>query len=149
MLSLPFAVLALSAVGAIVAGYLTFTHFREGALVCNVGGCKTVQESPYATIGPIPIAVLGLGMFIVLGVLALARMTELPAIEPEMANVAAWVITFSALLYYAYLVYIELFVLEAVCQWCVVTTIAAIGIFSIESILLWRWYQSDLEAEIE
>lgn len=92
---------------------------------------------------------LGLGMFIVLGALALARIVNFQAIDVEMAGVVAWVITFSALVYYSYLVYIELFVLEAVCQWCVVTTIAAVGIFAIESTLLWRWYQSDAEPEIE
>ena len=48
----------------------------------------------------------------------------------------AWGMTLSALLYYAYLVYVEIFVLEAICQWCVGTTVITIAIFAIESVRL-------------
>ena len=55
--------------GLAVAGYLTWVHFDDGALVCGAGGgCETVQESEYAEIAGIPVAVLGLGAYaVVLG----------------------------------------------------------------------------------
>jgi uncharacterized membrane protein len=134
LLSLAGLTLVLSIIGAGIAGYLTYVHYNEGALVCSAsGGCHTVQESDYATIGPIPIAMLGLGMFLTLGALYVARILDWKAISGEMATMVAWGITLSALLYYAYLVYIELFVLEAICQWCVATTAITIAIFAIES----------------
>lgn len=134
LLSLSGLTLALSIIGAGIAGYLTYTHYNEGALVCSVGGgCHTVQESSYATIGPIPIAMLGLGMFITLAALAIVRILNWKFISSDTATMASWGITLSALLYYAYLVYIEIFVLEAICQWCVATTTFTVAIFAIES----------------
>ncbi len=77
-------------------------------------------------------------MFLTLGALALVRILDLEIsfINSETATIAAWGITLTALLYYAYLVYVELFVLEAICQWCVATTAATVGIFAVESIAL-------------
>ncbi len=136
-LSLAGLTLALSVVGAAIAGYLTYVHYDESALVCAVGGgCHTVQESDYATIGPIPIAILGLGMFLLLGALSLVRIFDWSIISRETATLASWGITLSALLYYAYLVYVELFVLEAICQWCVATTVVTVAIFVVESFAL-------------
>lgn len=137
LLSLSGLTLVLSIIGAGVAGYLTYTHYNEGALVCSVGGgCYTVQESSYATIGPIPIAMLGLGMFLTLAALAVVRMFDLnwKFVDSDTATMVAWGLTLSAILYYAYLVYVELFVLEAICQWCVATTIVTVIIFGIESL---------------
>jgi uncharacterized membrane protein len=133
--------LLLSVVGAGIAAYLTYVHYDESVLVCTAGGgCHTVQESEYATIGPIPIAILGLGMFIVLAGLALVRIFDwtISILDSETANLAAWGITLTALLYYAYLVYVELFVLEAICQWCVATTGITVTIFAVESLGLRR-----------
>ena len=129
--------LALSIIGAGIAGYLTYVHFDESVLVCTAsGGCHTVQQSDYATIGPIPIALLGLGMFLTLAGLSLTRIFDWSLISDDMATMLAWGMTLSALLYYAYLVYVEIFVLEAICQWCVGTTVITIAIFAIESVRL-------------
>ena len=52
--------------GLAVAGYLTWVHFDDAALVCVAGGgCETVQESEYAEIAGIPVAMLGLGAYAV------------------------------------------------------------------------------------
>lgn len=139
LLSVPGITLALSIIGGLIAAYLTYVHYDESVLVCAVGGgCHTVQQSEYATLGPVPIALFGLLMFVTLGALALVRLGDktIGFINYETATLAAWGITFTALLYYAYLVYVELFVLEAICQWCVATTIATIGIFIAESFAL-------------
>lgn len=134
LLTLSGLVLLLSVVGAGIAGYLTYVHYDESVLVCTAGGgCHTVQQSEYATIGPIPIALLGLGMFLALAALSVARILNWSMISADMATMIAWGMTLSALLYYAYLVYIELFVLEAICQWCVATTVITVAIFAIES----------------
>ncbi len=136
-LTLSGLVLALSIIGAGVAGYLTYVHYDESVLVCTAsGGCHTVQQSEYATIGPIPIAILGLGMFLTLAALALIRIFDWSLLSADTATMLAWGMTLSALLYYAYLVYVEVFILEAICQWCVGTTALTIAIFAIESIKL-------------
>src|SRR3954468_22837631 len=68
-----FAALALSLAGAVVAGYLTWVHYDLSALTCGIGDCHTVQTSSYASIGPVPIALLGLGMFLAIAALAVVR----------------------------------------------------------------------------
>lgn len=121
---------ALALVGLAIAGYLTWVHFEEDILVCGVGDCSVVQTSEYATIGNIPIAVLGLGMFAAVFALSIGR-----RLQPEWAEWATPGILFTcfaSLVYYAYLTYVEIWVLEAVCQWCVLSSLMMLAIFVIE-----------------
>ena len=53
----------LSLIGIVLAGYLTYAHVNTNALVCGLGDCQSVQASEFATIGPVPVALLGLGMY--------------------------------------------------------------------------------------
>lgn len=104
------AVVALA--GALVAGYLTWVHFDDAALVCVAGGgCETVQESEYAEIAGIPVALLGLGSYlVVLGLLAWDSVT---------ARLGAAMLALVGLVFSMYLLALQLFVIEAVCVWCV------------------------------
>ena len=63
---LRLAVGVLSAAGAAVAGYLVYARYTDTTLACATGGCETVQRSDYALIAGIPVAVLGLGAYLVL-----------------------------------------------------------------------------------
>ena len=70
------AAIVLALVGSILAGYLTWVHYDASALVCGLGNCHTVQASEFATIGPFPVALLGLGMYLMIlacNALGLAR----------------------------------------------------------------------------
>ena len=97
--------------GAGVAGYLTWVHFDDAALVCVAGGgCETVQESEYAEIAGLPVAALGLVAYsIVLGLVAW---------ESPVARLAAATIALVGLLFSMYLLVLQLFVIDAVCVWC-------------------------------
>ncbi|MDH5282103.1 MAG: vitamin K epoxide reductase family protein [Thermoleophilia bacterium] len=97
--------------GAAVAGYLTWAHFAESAVVCVAGGgCETVQESEYAEIAGVSVAVLGLVAYIV--VLALI------AWDAWIARLSAAMIALIGLLFGAYLLALQLFVIDAICVWC-------------------------------
>ncbi len=50
----------LSFLGFLDATYLTITHYTGGILPCAIGSCEQVTSSIYATIGPIPVALLGI-----------------------------------------------------------------------------------------
>jgi uncharacterized membrane protein len=138
LLTLPGLTLLLALVGIGVAGYLTYTHFQEEALVCTFGGCHTVQESEYSTLGPVPIAILGLGMYLAVAATALLRIVPNRLVAADVANLAAWGMVFAAVLYYAYLTYLELFVIEAICQWCVASAVITVAILIVESVMLYR-----------
>jgi uncharacterized membrane protein len=102
--------------GIAVAGYLTWVHFDDAALVCVAGGgCETVQESDYAEIAGIPVALLGLAAYCVLLGLILW--------DTATARLAAAAIAFAGLVFSLYLVALQLFVIDAVCVWCLANDI--------------------------
>lgn len=135
-------------IGFAIAGYLTYTHYNEAALVCAVGGCETVQTSRYSTIGPLPIALLGMGMFAAIIGLAVLRLMRSSIVRAETASIVAWGMLLAGILYYLYLTYVELFVLNAVCQWCVLSSIAAVVVFALESVYLYRTVMADDAMEV-
>ncbi len=109
-----------------VATYLTIVHYDTGALICTVGDCHTVQTSKYSTIGPIPVAVLGLGMYLTIGAISLGRWRR-----PDLTStltMASFAIVLAGAIYAAYLTYLELNVIHAVCQWCVLSALITLGL---------------------
>jgi uncharacterized membrane protein len=103
------AVLALAGVG--IASYLTYTHYRGVAPVCTTGGCEIVLSSEYAKVAGVPVAVLGLVGYVALFGTALVRSVEAAAVGVAIA--------LGGLGFAAYLLYVQLAVLDAVCIWCV------------------------------
>jgi uncharacterized membrane protein len=128
---------ALALAGAGIAGYLTIVHYRESLLVCSgISDCETVQNSEYAEVAGIPVALLGLLMFVAMLGLAVVRM-----MRPELADAATmaiFVMVVAGIGFYIYLTYLELFVINAICQWCVVSSLVTIGLLITESLMLRR-----------
>jgi uncharacterized membrane protein len=101
-----------------VSAYLTYTHYADQPIACaGLSGCAAVENSEYSTIIDIPAALLGILFCAGLLALVLARMARLPLAE-EWAPLAAFSMTLAGVAFAAYLTYIELFVLEAICIWC-------------------------------
>ena len=111
----PSASAALAAVGAAITAYLLYVRQTGGALVCSTGGCETVQSSSYAEVLGVPVAALGLAGFLGLLVAALAR--------GEWARLSQATLALTALAFSAYLLYIQLAVIDAICQWCLATDV--------------------------
>lgn len=128
--------LALAIAGAGVAAYLTWTHYDDRVLLCGVGDCVTVQQSSYAQIGNVPIALLGLGMYVTIAALGLVRWWH--PHRRVATTMGAFGIGLAGALYAAYLTYLELWVIDAICQWCVVSAAITLGIVVIEGTSLWR-----------
>lgn len=98
--------------GTAVAGYLTWAHYADATLVCvRGGGCETVQHSSYSEIAGIPVALLGLVSYV--------TMVLLLAWDSANARMGAAVLAFVGLLFSAYLLVLQLFVINALCIWCV------------------------------
>ena len=108
-LRLSAAIVALA--GIAVAGYLSWAHYADSAVVCIAGGgCETVQESDYAAIAGVPVAVLGL--------IAYGVILALIAWDAPIARLSAATIALMGLLFGAYLLALQLFVIDAICLWC-------------------------------
>jgi uncharacterized membrane protein len=102
--------------GVLVAGYLTRAHYGDGSVVCPVGGgCETVQESEYAEIVGVPVALLGLLAYLVL--------LALIVWDAPFARLAAAALAFTGLLFSGYLLVVQAFVIEAFCVWCLVNDV--------------------------
>lgn len=120
-----------------VAAYLTYVHYQPQALICAVdGGCHTVQNSRYAMLGPVPVAALGLSLSVALLALAALRWVR-PTLAPVLSITMVGMLV-GAVIYYGYLTHIELNVLDAICQWCVLSAILTVALLITEGIGLWR-----------
>lgn len=110
---------ALAMAGMAISSYLTIGHFGEQTLACGgVGDCNAVQNSDYAEVLGIPVAVLGLAFCAGLLGLVLWRLTGLE-LAIEWAPLIVFGTTLAGVAYSAYLTYIEFFVLETLCIWCI------------------------------
>jgi len=94
-----------------VAGYLTWVHYSGAAVICVAGGgCETVQQSRYADIAGIPVAALGL--------VAYTLVVCCVAWDEPLARLGAAAIALVGLVFSAYLLMLQLFVIDAFCVWC-------------------------------
>lgn len=109
-LRLTVAGVALAGIG--VAGYLTWAHYGDATVVCvRGGGCETVQRSSYSEIAGIPVALLGL--------LAYTTVLALVAWDSPIARLSAATIALVGVVFAVYLLAVQLFVIDAICVWCV------------------------------
>jgi len=136
----------LALAGLAVAGYLTVVHFRGEGLVCGIGDCQAVQNSPYAEIAGLPIALLGSGMYLALIGLNVARW-RWPR-SSDMLTTVAFGLALAGTLYAAYLTYLEIWVIRAICQWCVVSALLTAGILGVETYGLNRVFGRSEESEL-
>ena len=106
------ALLALATLGGLISAYLTWTHFAGLAPVCtgDGAGCETVQASRYAKVLGIPVALLGL--------ISYAGLILSAVLWGEVGIYLGFLISLIGTLFSAYLTYLEVFVIYALCQWC-------------------------------
>jgi uncharacterized membrane protein len=120
---------ALSLVGLFVSAYLwLYKTGRLGSIACGTGGCETVQLSEWSRFMGIDVALIGMVGYVGLLLLSLG------ALQPPLVRVR-WPGTLLALLsgvgvaFAVYLTYLELFVIHAICRWCVGSAVIITGVF--------------------
>ena len=122
-------VAALALAGVFLAVYLLLYKLGMiGELTCSVGSCEKVNTSKWATFLGLPVAAWGVGWYIAMFVLAVVatgdRYWDSPQVSLLMLGVAG-----VGLLFSTYLTYLELYVIHAICQWCVVSAVIVLVIF--------------------
>jgi uncharacterized membrane protein len=123
-------------VGLFVALYLWM--YKAGfisALACGEGSCETVQLSRWATLMTLPVAAWGVAFYAVVFGVAFAlvqdRWAESRRLALTLLLLTGWGVVFSA-----WLTYVELFVIHAICRYCVVSAVIACVLFALA---LWDW----------
>jgi uncharacterized membrane protein len=123
------ALLALVGVG--IALYLTLYKVGViGVLSCSIGSCETVNTSKWSMLFGIPIATWGLAAYLTLLVTAMVGSSESREQSVPIAQllvaIAGWSVLFSA-----WLTYQELFVIHAICIWCVTSALLWVAILAV------------------
>lgn len=131
------AVAVLALVGFLVALYLwLYTIGVIGALQCGAGDCERVQTSRYADFLGLPVAFYGVAGYAAIFAVSLAGLQPRYLASRGPTRLVAALATIGVL-FSVYLTYLELFVIHAVCWWCVVSAviIAAIWVVSLVAVL--------------
>jgi uncharacterized membrane protein len=131
------AIAAMAFAGIFLATYLTLYKLGIiGQLACTVGECETVNLSRWARLLGLPVAAWGIGFYIVLFAVAMAGVSERHGgarwIPTALLVLTGWGVVFSA-----WLTYLELFVIRAICLYCVVSAVLVTMAFVV-SLLDWR-----------
>ncbi len=116
---LDYAMPVLALIGLGVAGYLTYVETQSVSAVCGpIGDCNSVQTSPYAKVlGVLPVGLLGAFGYIAILVVWFYGRFRSDRLS-EYAPLAIFGMTFFGTLYSLYLTFLEVFVIKAVCIWC-------------------------------
>jgi uncharacterized membrane protein len=119
----------LSLVGLFISAYLYLYKIGKiGTLACGTGGCETVQLSSWSQFAGLEVSLIGILGYVVLLALSLA------ALQPGLST-RGWPMALLAglagigVVFAIYLTYLELFVIHAICRWCVGSAAIIIGIF--------------------
>ena len=129
---------ALALLGLGIATYITIADAGGGSPVCVAGGhgCQTVAQSSYAHLAGISVSVLGIGGYALLLAAALAR--------GDAGRFAGLLLALVGFGFSAYLTYLELFVIDAVCQWCVASAVVMTALLVVNAIRALRFSGSEL-----
>jgi uncharacterized membrane protein len=122
--------LGLSVAGLAVSAYLTVEHFTASTtLACSESGpvnCLKVTTSPQSYLLGVPVAVLGLVFFVAMVGLTLPVAWRSGRGELTLARLGAVAV---GVVMVMYLVYAELFVVDAICLWCTAVHVITVALF--------------------
>lgn len=106
-----------AAVGIGVATYITIAESGGGSPACVAGGhgCATVAESSYSELAGINVSIFGIVGYVL--ILATAFFAN------DLARFGGFVLALGGFGFSIYLTYLEIYEIEAICQWCVASAV--------------------------
>jgi uncharacterized membrane protein len=140
------AIAIIAGIGALIALYMFITEFMGGVPVCGpIGGCDTVANSPYSYIdgGGVQIRVSLIGFFGATAAVALAAMWWRGGeVRPLQVLYLGMLV---AVIGELYLIYLQLFVIHAICIWCMGFGLTMFGTFAVSWITLLRMNRPNMK----
>lgn len=123
----------LALAGLFISAYLALFEVQPNrGFFCPIGACEVVNTSPYVYMFGVPLAFLGLGGYALILALNLAGLVW----EKEGAKrttLLLFVVSLLGTALSAYLTYLELFVLRAICIWCVASALIVTAICALSA----------------
>jgi uncharacterized membrane protein len=115
--------------------YLSYIKLSHNEAFCaGIGECDVVNTSPYSEIAGIPMALLGASAYIALVILLIVEGRR--GFWKNNSLLIFFGITLIGLLYSAYLTYIEVAVIHAICPFCVLSAVAMLVLFVVSILRL-------------
>lgn len=122
-------VATLALAGIFVALYLLLYKIGVvGNLSCSIGSCETVNLSRWSIFLGAPVAAWGVGFYAVMFVLSVVSLQDRYAYSAGMSKLLA-LASGGGFLFTIWLTYLELLVIHAICQWCVISAIIVTMMF--------------------
>ena len=108
---------ALALIGLGVATYIAIADASGGAPTCLAGGggCETVANSSYSHLLGINVAAFGIAGYVLLFIAAF--------VPGDAGRFGGLMLALAGFGFSAYLTYLELFVIDAICQWCIASAV--------------------------
>jgi uncharacterized membrane protein len=121
-------ILVLAFCGLADSAYLMQHEVSGTPLICNLNnlsGCNIVAQSPYSHLFGIPLAVYGVLFYGILFALAALEL----AVFDRLLRRALQVLAFFGILISLYFTFVQVFIIDALCVYCLGSTAIALGIF--------------------
>jgi uncharacterized membrane protein len=124
--------LSLSVLGLALSIYLTIEHYTApGTAACPAGrtvNCAQVTTSAQSMVFGVPVAVLGVVFFVAALALCLPQVWAMrdPRVWKARLGVTAVGLAFAL-----YLIFTEIFVIDAICLWCTAVHVVTFGLFAV------------------
>jgi uncharacterized membrane protein len=133
------AIAFVAALGVGVATYIAIVESGGGSPVCLAGGtgCRTVAESSYSHVAGVNIAIFGVIGYLLL--LATAFFAN------DLARFGGFAVSLGGFGYSIFLTYIEIFKIEAICQWCVASAVLMTILFLLNATRLVAYGGNELQ----
>jgi uncharacterized membrane protein len=125
----------LACLGTLDSIYLLIYKLTNNPSMClGSGGCHNVNFSPYSEIGGIPVSVFGIIAYLIIaGILLLEPRVK---ILQENGSLAIFGISLAGVVFTAYLTWLEIYVIHAICPFCVASAVIIVLIFILAIIRL-------------
>jgi uncharacterized membrane protein len=128
--NLRISLMVLGLIGLVDSAYLAYIKLANATASCaGIGDCDAVNSSKYAEVAGIPIALLGAGAYLTM--LMLLFLEKRGGLWQEQSPLFMFVLTLIGVLYSAYLTYIEVAILYAICPYCVLSAVILVIMFGI------------------
>jgi uncharacterized membrane protein len=123
----------LAAFGIGIATYIALEAAGGNAPACIAGssGCLTVAESSYSHVAGVNVAVFGIVGYVLLLIASIVR--------GDPGRLAGFALSLTGFGFSVYLTYLELFVIDAICQWCVASAVVMTLLFAVSTARMLRY----------
>lgn len=134
-----WAMAILTLIGLLVTIYMSYTSLIGGHLICGgLGNCDAVQASAYSRILDIPVSMLGLAAYAIIAVLLVATLNlKLSGERQYLALLGIFTSTMAGMVFSVYLTYVEIFVIRAICPWCLTSAVVLAILACLATAIVW------------